>query len=176
MAMAFERFQALFYVTDRNQAFAFALDTAMQLMPSQGGAILLYDYHARDLCSAVIRGPGGAQYPAFRTGIGESVAGFCATQGLPLALTQADHDNRFASALGSHMGLPVTSLTGAPIQYQGRLYGVMELVNRVSGAGYNTEELNTLAYIGRSLAERLSTTLSAQMPAIQSPAEPETQS
>ena len=77
-----------------------------------------------------------------------------------LALTYADQDTRFSSVLCAHCGLAVSSVAGVPIQYQGRLYGVLELVNRSTGAGYSTEELNALAYIGRQLAERLSTTLS----------------
>ena len=169
LSIAFQRFQPLFYVTDRNQAFAFAIDTALGLVPSQAGVLLLYDYQARDLYSAVIRAPGGAQIPGYRTTIGAGMAGFCATQGLPLALSQGDQDARFSTVLGTHCGLEVSTLTGVPIQYQGHLYGVLELANRQAGGSYSTEELSALAYIGRQLAERLSTTLSTQMPAIQDP-------
>ncbi len=169
LSQAFERFQPLFYVTDRNQAFAFAIDTAMGLVPSQAGVLLLYDFDARDLYSAVIRAPGGAQITGYRTTISEGMAGFCATQGLPLALSQGDQDTRFSTVLGTQCGLGVYTLAGAPIQYQGRLYGVLELANRQAGGSYTTEELNALAYIGRQLAERLSTTLSTEMPAVQDP-------
>jgi GAF domain-containing protein len=156
-------------VTDRDQAFAFAIDTALGLVPSQAGVLLLYDYQARDLYSAVIRAPGGAQIPGYRTMIGEGMAGFCATQGLPLALSQGDQDARFSTVLGTHCGLDVYTLAGVPIQYQGRLFGVLELANRQAGGSYTTDELNALAYIGRQLAERLSTTLSTQTPTIQDP-------
>ena len=169
MSLAFQRFQPLFYVTDRQQALAFAIDTALGLVPSQAGVLLLYDYQARDLYSAVIRAPGSAQIPGYRTTVAEGLAGFCATQGLPLALTQGDQDARFSSVLGTQCGLAVYTLAGVPIQYQGRLYGVLELANRQAGGSYSTEELNALAYVGRQLAERLSTTLSQQLPAIQEP-------
>jgi GAF domain len=169
LSQAFERFQPLFYITDRNQAFAFAIDTALGLVPSQAGVLLLYDFGARDLYSTVIRAPGGAQITGYRTTVTEGVAGFCATQGLPLALSQGDQDTRFSTVLGTQCGLGVYTLAGIPIQYEGRLYGVLELANRQAGGGYTTEELNALAYIGRQLAERLSTTLSTQMDAVQDP-------
>jgi len=169
LSLAFQRFQPLFYVTDRQQAFAFAIDTALGLVPSQAGVLLLYDYEARDLYSAVIRAPGSGPIPGYRTAIGQGVAGFCATQGLPLALTHGDQDARFSTVLGTQCGLAVYTLAGVPIQYQGRLYGVLEMANRQAGGAYSTDELNALAYIGRQLAERLSTTLSTQMPAIREP-------
>ncbi|MFH2008168.1 MAG: GAF domain-containing protein [bacterium] len=163
---AFGRLQALFYVTDRQQAFAYCIDTALYLVPSAAGVILLYDYSARDLFSTVIRGPGGHQPAPYRVAVADGLAGFCATQGLPLSLTHVDQDMRLQSALSQLLGLPGESIAGVPIQYQGRLYGVLELLNRQAGGGYTTEEVNALAYIGRQLAERLSTTLSQPLPIV----------
>jgi GAF domain-containing protein len=159
MSMAFERMQALFYMTERQHALTYTLDMALALIPSAAGALLLYDFEARDLFLAVSRGPGGAAAPGYRVPVGQGLAGFCALEGLPLALTDVDQDQRFHSLLSQHFGLAVRSIAGAPLQYEGRFYGVLEVVNRQPDGVYTTEELNTLAYLGRQIAERLATTL-----------------
>ncbi|MDY0000193.1 MAG: GAF domain-containing protein, partial [Polyangia bacterium] len=158
-AHTFERMQALFYMTDRGYALAFCLDTALGLIPSQAGAILLYDPAPRELYLAAARGPGDASPIGHRLPVHEGLAGFCAMEGLPLALSYMDQDQRLQSALSGPYGLSVHSILGAPIQFEGRFWGVIELVNRLPEGPYLAEEVNALAYIGRQLAERLATAL-----------------
>lgn len=155
MAAAFERMHALFYMTDRSQALAYVLDSALGLLQSAAGAVLLYDPQQRDLYLVASRGPGGTVAPGYRVPLGDGLVGFCALQGLPLALTHVAQDARFRSVLSQTLGLAVHSIAGAPIQYEGGLHGVVEVVNQQVRGAYSPEELNTLAYIARQLGERL---------------------
>jgi hypothetical protein len=159
---AFEQLQALYFITDRTQALTYAMDTVLRLIPSEAGAVLIYDAAAGDLQSEVTRGPGEREIPPFRVGLGTGLAGFCAKEGLPLALSQVSHDDRFSSVLSQQFGLTVRCMAGAPIQYQGRLFGVLEIVNRRAGETFTANEINTLAYVARQLAERLATAFSPQ--------------
>ena len=72
-AITFERMHALFYMTDRELALAFCLDTAMGLIPSQAGAVLIYDPSPRELYLAVARGPRAASPHGVRVPVHEGL-------------------------------------------------------------------------------------------------------
>jgi GAF domain-containing protein len=159
--VAFNLLQALYFITERDRAVEFAMDMAFRLVPSQAGAILLYDPGAQGLYGVAARGPGMGPPMEYRVAMGAGLAGFCAKEGLPLALSYVDQDARFYSALSQRLGLGIASLAGAPVQYQGRIFGVLELVNRISGQPFSVSELDALALIARQLGERLATAFAA---------------
>jgi GAF domain-containing protein len=89
----------------------------------------------------------------FRVPMGKGIVGFCARQGVSLAISDAQRDERFYRNISDAIQYPTHSILCAPIQYEGRVYGCLELMNRNEGSSFTSNEVNAMTYIGRQFAE-----------------------
>ena len=84
--------------------------------------------------------------------MGHGVAGFCAHEGVSLAINDAAKDPRFDSKISDTISYPTQSILCAAIQYEGRVYGCLELINRKNGSSFTSNEVNALTYMGNQFA------------------------
>ena len=133
----------------------FALGRAVELVPSDAGWLLLADLGRRDLYFAAAVGAKAREVIDYRLPFGKGIAGFCATNGVSLTLSDVDQDPRFQSAISRQVGLAVQSVACAPIQHEGRVYGALQVMNHKHRGEYTTTELDAGSYIARRVAEFL---------------------
>ena len=130
----------------------FVMDMAMSKVPAESGAILFADVNGLELYFATARGPKANDVMEFRVPMGQGLAGFCAHEGVSLAISDASRDPRFYSKISDTLSYPTHSIVCAPIQYEGRVYGCLELINRRGGSTFSSNEVNALTYIGNQFA------------------------
>ncbi|MEM1347054.1 MAG: GAF domain-containing protein [Myxococcota bacterium] len=131
----------------------FILDMAMEKVPAESGAVLFADVNGQELYFASARGPKANEIMQFRVPMGIGVAGFCAREGVSLAISDAQRDPRFYAKISQSLSYDTQSVACAPIQLEGRVYGCLELVNRAGGTTFSSNEVNALTYIGNQLAQ-----------------------
>ena len=87
-------------------------------------------------------GIAGKQIPA-----GQGVVGWVAREGEGVVIPSIKEDQRFLAEVDQFPGLDVRALACAPISAQGRVVGVLEAINPISG-DFNPDALLVLAGIG----------------------------
>ena len=141
--------------SDLQAAAGHTLDVAMRFVPSESGSVLYTHVNGRELYFAAARGPKAEEVLAFRVPIGVGIAGFSAAEGTSLAVNDVKRDARFFSEISDSLGYQVKMIMAAPLLHQGRVYGAIELINRLKAPAFSEDELRLLAVAGGRLAEHL---------------------
>lgn len=137
------------------EGLSFALELAVKRVPSEAGWLLLADMNRRDLYFATATGPRAEEVIDYRLPMGKGIAGFCAVNGVSLALSDVERDPRFHLSISKSIGYRIDSVACAPVQHEGRVFGAMQIMNHQERAEYTPAELDVLNYIARRTAEFL---------------------
>jgi len=137
----------------------YVMDLAMKSIDAESGSVLFADTSGSELYFAAARGPKANEVMDFKVPMGEGIVGFCSKEGVSLAVGDAQNDPRFYEDISESIGYDTDSLLCAPVQYQGRVYGAIELINKEGGSTFDSNEMNALSYMGRQLAEYVNRTI-----------------
>ncbi len=129
----------------------FVMDLSMEKINAEAGSVMFADVNGRELYFATARGPKAHDVMDFRVPMTKGIGGFCARQGVSLAISDAEKDPRFYKEISEALGYETKNLCCAPVQFEGRVYGVIELLNK--DQPFTNTEVNVLTYIGRQLAK-----------------------
>jgi diguanylate cyclase (GGDEF)-like protein len=80
----------------------------------------------------------------YRLKPGEGIAGWVAQEGIPVIVPDVSLDKRFSSRVDKQTHFKTRSLMCVPIKSQGRVIGVLEVVNKITGEPFTKEDLNLL--------------------------------
>ena len=92
-------------------------------------------------------GPGSEAIQGLVLPKGQGVAGWVAEHGQPLLLEDVRHDTRFNPDVDALTGFVTTSIVAVPLQARGRVYGVVELINKLDESPFTDRELLVLKTI-----------------------------
>ena len=151
----FSKVQDIYTCNSLQDASQFILQLAVESIPAESGAVLIADINEADLAFLSASGPKSEEIMDFRIPIGEGIAGFCAQEGVALAVSDVSLDERFFAELTESVGYEVQSLLCSPAQRNGRTYGILELVNKRSGSSFSVEDLNVLAFLAHEYTSYL---------------------
>lgn len=98
---------------------------------------------------------GASDITGQRLPAGEGIAGWVATTGQPLAVSDLDRDPRFASSFASSVGYTPTAILASPIETEDRLLGVIEVLDRDVRRSGSDDDLALLTLFGRQAAVAL---------------------
>lgn len=160
--MAFERLKPLYEASTRKQALDVVIETIAALVKAKAGGVFLYDEQRKTLrLVRLVRSPQAGQngpegdLPLIEVAVGGGLVGTCARQGVTLSLSHVQRDVRFGSGLAAALGINPISLLAAPVQYEGRLWGAIEMIDPLSREAFTGGEVEAVGYAGRLLGERL---------------------
>ncbi|PJB43909.1 MAG: hypothetical protein CO108_09505, partial [Deltaproteobacteria bacterium CG_4_9_14_3_um_filter_63_12] len=131
------------------------LDLAMRWIPSESGAILVPGLQRRDLFFTAARGPKAEAVMSFKVPVGSGIIGFCVQEGVSLAVQDAQSDERLDPTIGLAIGTLPQTLLCAPLKYEGRVFGAIELINKVGGACYSLRDVGLLTHIASQMANTI---------------------
>ncbi len=129
---------------DLNRLLHKILRAAVTVLNCTGGSLLLYDPSTAELVFEVVEGGGGQALEKMRIRADQGIAGAVFTQGSPLLVENAQHDERHLGEVAGHFGLQVSTLLAVPLSAQGRILGVLELVNKISHAHFDEDDRDLL--------------------------------
>lgn len=122
------------------------LNQTMQALQVSGVALALIEPATGELVFRAAAGPMAGDLRGRRVRPGEGVAGRVAREGRGVIIPSPEQDRRFLP--DAHLaGLQVRALACAPIQFQGRVIGVIEALNPLSGA-FDPDALLVMTGIG----------------------------
>lgn len=154
LAEVFERVQEVYAQKDANAALYFLLDLALEKIPAESGSIFNADATSGDLSFRAVRGPKAQELLSAKLVIpaGTGVAGFCAVEGVSLALSDVQKDPRYYAAVAEKVKYTPKSILCAPIMTHGRTFGCLQILNRTENSKFNETEVGLASYIAHQAA------------------------
>jgi hypothetical protein len=159
LAEVFERVQGVYQRRDTADGLGYLLDLAMEKIPVEAGSVFSSELVSGDLRFVVVRGPKAQDILDANIVIpaGTGIVGFCAVEGVSLALSDVQRDPRFYRGVSDRVHYETRSILCSPIIAHGRTFGCMELVNRRESPMFNEYEVGMLSYIAHQGALFLNT-------------------
>jgi hypothetical protein len=136
------------------EAMDFILDLVMEKVPCEAGSVLRADIATGDLSFIVARGPKANEILRSKIVVpaGTGIAGFCAAEGVSVAVSDVEKDPRFYAEVGERIGYATRSLLCAPMMTHGHSFGCVQVINRKGGPLFLEHEVGVLAYLAHQAA------------------------
>ncbi|MFZ5443972.1 MAG: GAF domain-containing protein [Myxococcota bacterium] len=135
-------------------AMNFVLDLVLEKVPCESGSVLRADTATGDLSFVVARGPKAQEIMRAKIIVpaGTGIAGFCAAEGVSVAVNDVEKDPRFYADVGERIGYETRSLLCAPMMTHGHSFGCIQVINRKGGPQFLEHEVGVLAYLAHQAA------------------------
>ncbi len=117
------------------------MELACKLVHAETGSVLLLDETTNELYFRAALGEKGAQVAPYRLRVGEGVCGWVAEHREPALVNDPAHDPRFRRDIAEAVDFVPRSILCVPLEARGRLLGVVEVLNRRDGRGFDTADL-----------------------------------
>jgi diguanylate cyclase (GGDEF)-like protein len=111
-------------------------------------SLLLKDFKTGELRFTTVVGSCAAQLKGMSLRKGEGVAGWIAESGRSLIIEDARKDPRFSPRMDTLMGFTTRSIIGVPLKTNQKIFGVIELINRLNDGAFREMDLRILEAIG----------------------------
>ena len=139
----------LFYQVAQSMASTFdlgkVLEDTMQLasavLNASASALMLIDEESGELVSEYAQGQLGDLLRKQRTLLQEGIAGWVATHGVPVVVNDVQNDPRFGPLIDTQNGFPARSVVCVPLKIRNKTIGVLEVLNKRSEQGFDSEDL-----------------------------------
>ncbi|MFJ2895838.1 GAF domain-containing protein [Streptomyces sp. NPDC087218] len=139
----------------RRELLQSVVDVARAIFGAAASSVFLLDEEADELVFQAVSGRGeeflvGRRFPA-----GRGIAGWVATSGEPMVVDDLTTDTSFDRSLAESTEFVPNSLMAAPLISDGRVLGVLEVLDPSPRARTDMRELDLLAMFARQAAAAL---------------------
>lgn len=131
------------------------LYAALTVTDSSAGSLLLRDAETDELVFVVVQGDRSSPLEGYRLASGTGVAGWAAAHQQPVIVNDPRQDWRFTSLVDETIGFETQNLVALPLAVQGRVLGVLEVLNKFSGEDYTERDLDLLSLLSLIAATAL---------------------
>lgn len=119
------------------------VETAAETIGAEAGSILLYDEEGR-LRFHTASGQAASAVKPMYIEPGQGIAGWTGETGKPAIVNDVTSDPRFERRFDRETGFVTRSVVCVPLTFEGKVIGVLELLNKKVGDGFDDEDLSLL--------------------------------
>jgi signal transduction protein with GAF and PtsI domain len=123
------------------------LIVAIKAVRSEAGSIFEFDHRNNCLFFRATVGTASDKLGTFTVPAGKGIVGHVAESRQPLAVENAGDNEIHFRAIQDAVGFETHNLVAVPIIIRGRIFGVLELLNRVGTEGYSAMDVELLLSI-----------------------------
>ena len=123
------------------------LSCALVLLDASDGSLMLIDEETDELVFVLVHGAVCETLPGLRFDRHKGIAGWVTDQVEPAIVNNVRTDLRFLTSVDEKMGFETQSLVAVPLAAQGRVLGVIEVVNKRSGEDFTEDDANLLSIL-----------------------------
>ena len=110
-------------------------------------SVLLKCPKTSDLIFSVVVGPNKKKLQGIKLPKGEGIAGHIMKTGESLIIKDVHKDKRFSIRVDKYSGFQTKSIIGTPLRTDKKIFGVIELINRISDQPFTSNDLEILSSI-----------------------------
>jgi len=131
-------------VFDPDDLLELIIDTATRMLEAKASSLLLLDKKTKKLRFKVATGEKGAEIRQFEFNLGQGIAGIVAQTGEPLLIPDVTKDARWYKEISASIGFETRSIACVPMQVDGEIIGVVEIIDKEDGSPIRNEDMITL--------------------------------
>jgi len=124
-----------------NEILAAVMRKTKEMTAAEAWSVLLVDETTGDI---IFEKANTKKVEKYRLKPGEGIAGWVAQEGIPVIVPDVSLDKRFSPKMDKRTHFKTRSLMCVPIKSQGRVIGVLEVVNKTTGEPFTKEDLDLL--------------------------------
>ncbi len=128
------------------------MDTARDLLDTEGASLLLHDEPTGELVFNVISGESNVSLREKRIPAGEGIAGECALNRHAVIVNDASKDARLFKDIDEQINFNTRNILAVPMIARETLIGVLETVNTVDGRKFSGKDIRLLSYLANMAA------------------------
>jgi GAF domain-containing protein len=126
------------------------LSKGMAVTAAKDGSLLVLDEESKELVFVLARGEvSPLRLIGHRIPPGKGIAGWVAEKGQPAIVNNARRDNRFYAGVDDAFKFQTNSVLAVPIIGEGRVLGVVEVLNKSNGKAFEAADQNLLVLLCR---------------------------
>jgi GAF domain-containing protein len=125
------------------------LDVFIRAVKSESGSILELDHANQSLFFRTVIGVNADSLINFNIPVGQGVSGHVAESKLPLTVDNVPENTIHLKSISKMVGFEPRNLVCIPVLIRGKVYGVVELLNRIGEKNYTSSDLATLNYLSK---------------------------
>jgi signal transduction histidine kinase len=152
MGVFYQVGQALVTTFDINKLLSDTMQLAADVIDAGAASLMLIDEERDELIFEVSHGSRSKMLRQQRIPLDEGIAGWVARNGYPVIVNDARTDPRFSHRVDVRTGFLTQSIAAVPLKIKGRMIGVLEVLNKYSGAGFNQEDVRLMSSIAAQAA------------------------
>ena len=154
-ARAFEAFLMSMAKDTRFQDFVREILLAIgEVVKSEAGSIIELNHESKNLFFRAAYGSGSDRVHSIVIPLGKGIVGHVAESKTPMVVNEVAHDGKHLKAISEATGFTARSLIAIPMIIRGRVYGVLELLNKVGG-DYTEEDQDLLVSLANGAAKAI---------------------
>ncbi len=115
-------------------------------------SILLKNPKTSDMIFSVVVGSNKEKLQGAKLPKGEGIAGHIMETGESLIVKDVSTDKRFSTRVDKYSGFKTQSIIGTPLKTDGKVFGVIELINRITDEKFSSKDLSILSSIAEYAA------------------------
>lgn len=115
-------------------------------------SILLKEPKTGDMIFSVVVGTNSKRLQGVRLPKGEGIAGYVMETGKPLVVDDVTKDKRFSNRVDKYTRFNTRSIIATPLKTDDKIFGVIELVNRINEEAFSEQDLGLLSSIAEYAA------------------------
>ncbi len=129
------------------------LGAALDVLKASDGSLMLTDEESGDLVFTVVRGAAADRLAGYRLPKGAGIAGWVAAERQPQVIRDVRNDPRFYPLVDEAFGFHTRTMICVPVTLDdGRLLGVIEVLNKASERGFNQDDLDLILIVAQLAA------------------------
>ena len=132
------------------------VEAAARIFGALAASIALVDETQSALVFQVATGPVDQDVLGRRFPINSGLAGYVATTGQPLAISDVQKDPRFNQEFAESTGYVPSSILAAPLVRNDRVIGVMEVLDKIDSSSFDIQEIELLGMFANQAAIAIS--------------------
>jgi putative methionine-R-sulfoxide reductase with GAF domain len=122
------------------------LVAVMKVVKSEAGSLFEVDHKNSSLFFRAVVGRSSDRIGSFQIPMGKGIVGHVAESRQPLVVSNVNENRQHLKTLGAAVGFEARNMVTLPIVIRGRIYGVLQLLNRVGEDHYTDADMELLKY------------------------------
>ncbi len=120
------------------------LTTVMKIVKSEAGSIFELNYQNNTLFFRAAVGTSSDRVSHFVIPLGQGIVGYVAESKLPLNVKNVEENRVHLKSIAKSVGFETRNLIAIPILIRGKVFGVLELLNRLGEENYTEADVELL--------------------------------
>ena len=135
-----------------------SIKMTQKTLNASAASVLLFDDEDKELYFEVASGPVGKVLKRVKMSTEYGIAGQVASTGKPLIVNDVQRHPNFHGNIDRITGFVTTSLLCAPLLTKRRILGVIEVLNKLDGSGFDEQDMEAVVAVAATVAMAIENT------------------